>query len=135
MMADGYLNKCKTCAKADAAQRLVEKQKDPAWVEKERERSRLKMIRVRAEGREKKPSPLAKKKATRAFRAKHPEKEKAHAVVTRALRSGTLIRKPCVECGSATSEAHHDDYSKPLDVMWLCPKHHAARHREIRKAS
>lgn len=37
---------------------------------------------------------------------------------------GRLVRKPCEACGSEKSQAHHDDYSKPLDVRWFCFKHH-----------
>jgi hypothetical protein len=33
-----------------------------------------------------------------------------------------------VECGSAKSEGHHTDYSRPLDVVWLCKGHHLALH-------
>jgi hypothetical protein len=47
-----------------------------------------------------------------------------------ALRSGKISRQPCESCGSQKSQAHHDDYSKPLDVRWLCAKHHAEHHRE-----
>lgn len=41
-------------------------------------------------------------------------------------------RKPLSEfyrvCGSRNAQAHHDDYSRPLDVTWLCPSCHAAEH-------
>ena len=38
----------------------------------------------------------------------------------------------CQRCGKeCRTQAHHDDHSKPLDVMWLCPVCHAARHGEI----
>lgn len=48
-----------------------------------------------------------------------------------ALYSGQILRRDCEVCGSAISEGHHDDYSKPLDVVWLCRTHHRARHREL----
>jgi ribosomal protein S27AE len=51
---------------------------------------------------------------------------RAHAAVARALKDGRLKRKPCEVCGAETVEAHHADYSKPLDVRWLCKPHHYA---------
>lgn len=40
-----------------------------------------------------------------------------------------LTRQPCEVCGSEKAQAHHDDYSKPLDVRWLCTTHHAEWHK------
>ena len=43
-----------------------------------------------------------------------------------------LEKKPCEKCGTSKYvHAHHDDYSKPLDVLWLCPLHHKQRHKEL----
>lgn len=53
----------------------------------------------------------------------NPERRKAHNVVFSAIRNKTLIKKPCF-CGENKSEAHHEDYSQPLKVKWLCKKHH-----------
>lgn len=44
------------------------------------------------------------------------------------LRNGTIKRSPCSVCGNIKSEAHHPDYLKPLEVMWLCKKHHSKIH-------
>jgi ribosomal protein S27AE len=52
----------------------------------------------------------------------------AYAAVKRALRSGDIKRKPCEACGNAKAEAHHEDYSKPLDVQWLCRRCHFRHH-------
>lgn len=60
--------------------------------------------------------------------ARYPERVKARNAVSRALKSGRLIKKPCVKCGDNKSFAHHTDYSKPLDVVWLCRTHHRAEH-------
>ena len=43
------------------------------------------------------------------------------------LRRGKLKRQPC-QCGSPDSEMHHEDYSKPLDVVWLCSSCHHLVH-------
>src|ERR1039458_7338116 len=40
---------------------------------------------------------------------------------------GKVKRQPCEVCGAQPAEAHHEDYSKPLDVEWLCPTHHRER--------
>lgn len=55
----------------------------------------------------------------------------ARSKVLTAIRSGNLVKQPCQVCGEMEVEAHHEDYSKPLDVWWLCKPHHAARHREL----
>jgi hypothetical protein len=54
---------------------------------------------------------------------------RAHWTVHNAIRDGRLTRQPCEICGAANTDAHHDDYSLPLDVRWLCRKHHGQQHR------
>ena len=53
----------------------------------------------------------------------------AHHQVDKAKRSGELVPQPCEKCGKLKVDAHHDDYDKPLDVRWLCRKHHLEHHR------
>lgn len=66
---------------------------------------------------------------TAAWRTNHPEKWRAHQAVQTALRNGTLTKRPCEVCGSTVRiHGHHDDYSKPLEVIWLCHSHHMERH-------
>lgn len=66
------------------------------------------------------------------WRFRNTPKRKAHIEVGNALRSGKLIRQPCERCGAEENiHAHHEDYSRPLDVNWLCVPCHAQRHREI----
>lgn len=55
-------------------------------------------------------------------------KRKARTLVQTAVINGTLARLPCEVCGATPAEAHHDDYSRPLDVRWLCPSHHREHH-------
>ncbi|TXH55919.1 MAG: hypothetical protein E6Q97_07710 [Desulfurellales bacterium] len=59
------------------------------------------------------------------------EKRKAHSAVNYAVRSGRIKKLPCEVCGSKVRiQGHHDDYSKPLEVRWLCQVHHKELHRK-----
>ena len=61
-------------------------------------------------------------------------KRKAHQAVAYAVQTGRLVRQPCERCGIKENVvAHHEDYNKPLDVLWLCKYHHKERHMEIDK--
>ncbi len=60
----------------------------------------------------------------------NPEKYKAHTAVGNAIRDGKLKKLSCNVCGNNKVHAHHNDYSKPLEVIWLCSLHHARKHHE-----
>lgn len=45
-------------------------------------------------------------------------------------RRGKLLQEPCGKCGDPRSQMHHHDYTKPLEVEWLCRRCHLAEHSE-----
>jgi len=55
-------------------------------------------------------------------------KVRARGIVRNRIWRGTMERQPCEICGESNSDAHHDDYSKPLNVRWLCRQHHKEVH-------
>ena len=64
------------------------------------------------------------------YRAKNKEKITARATVQTAVRSGKLAKEPCYICKTKIAQAHHHDYSKPLDVVWLCKPCHNKEHKQ-----
>ena len=58
--------------------------------------------------------------------------QRAHNAVYYAIKSGKP-KKPigCSACGSSKKriDGHHKDYSKPLEVVWLCQPCHGKEHR------
>ena len=58
-------------------------------------------------------------------------KHQARLLMTAAIARGELVRGPCAVCGSQAVEGHHTDYSKPLDVVWLCARHHGQEHARL----
>jgi hypothetical protein len=118
-MADGYVNKCKECNKKDVSKNRSKN------IDYYREYDR---IRAKIPERQKAASEISS-----AWRKADKRRIKCHNAVTRAIRLGTLIRKPCVRCGNEKSLAHHEDYDKPLEVVWLCQPCHKQRHKEIKK--
>ena len=67
------------------------------------------------------------------YNLKHPEKATARIKVRQAIFNGKLIPLPCEKCNELKTEAHHTDYSKPLDVMWLCGPCHREEHKRLRR--
>jgi hypothetical protein len=129
-MRDGTLNKCKQCTKQDSAARYKNMMQDPFWVLNERGRQRVKEQRRRSSG-------LVKcygSKSAEEWARRNPEKIKAVRRLNNAVRDGKIFKQPCEVCGCSKVQAHHDDYSRPLDVRWLCAKHHAEHHVKQRTA-
>lgn len=91
-----------------------------------RDRQKLRTARNRTKGD-------AIKRRNKEYAIRHPKKAAAKVAVMMAVRSGRLKRMPCQVCGLRKSHAHHDDYDKPLDVIWLCPEHHGERRRLINR--
>lgn len=60
--------------------------------------------------------------------SKYPYRQKARMIVRQALLSGKIKKKICDVCGKNKVHAHHPDYSKPLEVIWLCTEHHYQIH-------
>lgn len=123
-MKDGYLNKCKECAKKDVLDhRSLNLDKIRAY---DRKRSKLPhRIKLRAE-------------TTKRYKKDFPLRYKAHCIVNNAIRSGKLKKpKRCSICKKIALriEGHHDDYTKPLKVKWLCTPCHRCLDRDLRNAS
>lgn len=127
MMADGLLGKCKECAKADVSANRKQRQDQYSAYEKRRMRLPHRKQQGKAysqsrEAQQKKAYVIAR------YYASNPEKRAAHIVVGNAVRDGKLSKKPCQACGAEKVVAHHEDYSRPLDVIWLCSQCHANHH-------
>lgn len=102
-MSDGHLNICKECKKAE--------EKDRRYSPKYRQRI-LDYDRKRI------------RKTANKSRINNPLKYKARVAVSNAIRDNRIQKENCVFCGDPNTEAHHEDYSKPLNVIWVCFKHH-----------
>ena len=74
-----------------------------------------------------------KQKEAYEYRKKlYPEKILARYMLNNAIKSGEITRpEKCVNCGGLKPDAHHPDYSKPFEVIWLCKKCHKQCHLKI----
>lgn len=64
--------------------------------------------------------------------ADNREKKLAHRLVSDTVRRGKMFRPDhCTKCGLVCKpEGHHEDYSKPLEVIWVCLQCHSNIHRK-----
>lgn len=119
-MGDGHLNKCKECTKADT--RMNRSANADYYRAYDRDRASLPHRKEKA------------KMIAERWQKEHPERRAAHMKVLYAIRSGKMTPLPCWICGEK-AEAHHPDYSQPLDVVWLCPVHHKQAHVQAREVA
>ena len=120
---DGLQSWCRACVAAYRAEHKVEKaayQRTP----------RGKTLRAAANVRYRRtPKGKAAYKAANARqRIKHPLKKRCRQQISNAITAGKIKRQPCMNGCKAKAEAHHSDYSKPFDVIWLCRPCHRAWH-------
>lgn len=86
--------------------------------------------KIDAKYRKKNQEKCAKRVAE--YAAKYPDRVKAVNAVNNAIAGGRMVRGSCEVCGKPKANAHHDDYSKPLSVRWLCNSHHKLHHKKIK---
>ncbi len=113
-MSDGHLGKCKSCAKIDTNKHRLEN---------------IEYCRSydRARASEPKRKLLAKRVSIE-WKAQFPNRRKAQIILGNAVRDNRIEKQPCFVCGQEKVEAHHPDYERALDVIWMCPVHHAQTH-------
>lgn len=58
-------------------------------------------------------------------------KIKCNNAFNRAIKKGEIERQPCEKCGKPDALGHHDDYSEPLEVRWMCDEHHQEYHNQL----
>lgn len=127
---DGIAHRCKVCAniykrfhaKSDRARAARARYKISAralfnkWSKEYRERH-----------------PESVKQTLRKYNSNNKLKRSARTSVSNAIRDGKITRGHCSVCGCAKAEAHHDNYSQPLNIRWLCKRHHEELHLHLAK--
>ena len=115
-MSDGHVNKCKECNKKDVSKNYRNNIDYYKEYDKERNSNRTETLTINS----------------RKHRQNNPEKYKARTALNNALRDNRIQKKPCNKCGSNDNvQGHHEDYSKPLEVVWLCFKCHRMDHDQF----
>lgn len=128
-MADGFLGKCIECTKLDTRKNC--EMKHDYYLQYDRNRANLpKRVSLRKSYAQTIRGSKTHAKSLMRQRIQSPEKYKARYALTNAIRDGRVVRGVCAVCGSSQVEGHHHDYSKPLDVVWLCKKHHTEHHQQ-----
>ena len=131
-MADGRLNKCVECTKSDVKKHRIENIEHFRSYDKYRA-SAPHRVAARSEYQATKQGKAAALRAKKNWAARNPEKRAAQYSVSKALRSGKLVKLHCFVCGDSDTQAHHADYSNALGVTWLCTTHHTQVHNEFKE--
>jgi hypothetical protein len=125
-MADGHLNICKDCTKIRVSNH---RELNIEYIkEYDKKRANLpKRVIARKNYAKTEAGKKAHARALKKYRENYHQRYATHIIFCNAVRDGKVEKLPCLICGNE-AEGHHPDYSKPLDVIWLCNKHHREAH-------
>ena len=124
--ADGLLGKCRACTKADVKNNPRRPEIERCWRQTKAYRESRNRYHATERGKRQRT------KSSQRMRIKYPNKYHARTALGNAVRLGKMLRQPCEVCGATEHiHAHHNDYRRPLDVRWLCAKHHVNLHRDV----
>ena len=123
---DGLMNWCKPCTSAyqRARREKANAARPEGWKQKTKDKSAY--MKAWSEA-----NPGAMTAYKKAWYERNKDRMRVKEKVKYAVRSGKLQKLPCGVCGEEKVEAHHPDYDKPLDVIWLCRKHHLEIHKKL----
>lgn len=122
---DGKQARCKECQRAYRLKKRSEKNA----VVKPKVKKTADMVAYRREYNAAHREQINKQKTD--WWRRNRDRESVRNKTRYAIRVGKLVRQPCSVCGAVEVEAHHTDYSKPLEVVWLCHTHHLEAHGKV----
>lgn len=117
---DGHVHRCKACT---AAAKEKPKGRTPEQSQREREQAAEPHRRV------------ANRIAVQSWSERHPEAVAARRRLRQAVAKGHVTPAPCCQerdCSERKLDAHHANYSRELEVLWLCRQHHRQIHSGFR---
>lgn len=131
-MADGHINHCKECKRKKQLEIRNNNLEYYQEYDRNRPNQEERTQKTIARGKTEEGKAI-KNKAMSAYKDKYPIKYKATRAVGNAVRDNRLIKPTiCENCNTEKDKrlihGHHSDYSKPLEVMWLCHKCHVEWH-------
>ena len=132
MMADGHLNKCKDCSRKDVKANRDKNLDYYREYDKQRANNPDR-IASRESYAKSESGRQSQREAKKRWTERNIIKRAAQLMVNNYFRSRQhLVKDSCESCGvkNLRLEKHHDDYSKPLDVRFLCGKCHSKWHKE-----
>lgn len=133
---DGKRSDCKVCNRAYQKART---RANPKAVRESQRKSYYKNHRKKIEyqrkWREQNPEKIKEYQDKTDDSKRDPKKVQARMQLRHAVRDGKVVKPDhCEECRTKTEKAklegHHEDYSKPYDVVWLCSLCHGKNRRK-----
>lgn len=134
-MGDGHLSFCKDCVRNRVHKHRQENLERIRKYDRNRPNAKERMKKEYTNIRNNKERYKKHTEQRKKWGKENRHKRNAHCKVQRAIEKGLLIKpNSCQICGKTNCEiqGHHHDYSKPLDVIWVCTECHGKLHRKYK---
>ena len=135
-----YAHRCKECKRLYAKkyrethlERIKEYDRNRPNAKERNEKYKIYKAKMRVENPEKYDRIFHS--PNKRFRTKYKDKAHAENLLNNAIRDKKIIRpNECSVCHKiCIPHGHHFDYTKPLEVIWVCPACHSKIHKELRQ--